>query len=217
MAKTSSELDYLIRPARSQSKKTAALILLHGYGSNKEDLFSFEHLLPKEYTVIALEAPLTLMPGSFAWYELRLSESMEKWTDVDQAKASIQRIRKQLRYLIETYDLEPSKISLIGFSQGAILSWCLGLDYPEEFQKIIALSGYIHSDLLQQPIANYKNIRAFASHGTKDPVLPVELPKSTVPELQKNNPLVTFKTYESEHTINQANFIDMLDWINQHP
>ena len=208
-------LDYLIRPAKTQNTKAPALILLHGYGSNKEDLFSFQAYLPQDHTVIALEAPLTLMPGGYAWYELHFTATPEKWTDVVQAQKSLQLIRKQLHYLIPTYNLDAADISLIGFSQGAILSWSLGLDYPKEFRRILALSGYIHTDLLKQPLEHYTHILAFASHGTEDPVLPLSLPQATIPLVQARNPEIVFKTYPAPHTINQANFEDLLQWLNQ--
>ncbi len=42
--------------------------MLHGYGSNEEDLFSFAQELPDELLIISASAPLSLGFGSYAWY-----------------------------------------------------------------------------------------------------------------------------------------------------
>ena len=52
---------------------TVPLVLnFHGYGSNKEDLFSVEQYLPQSQTIISLEAPLKLPFGGFSWFEFSL-------------------------------------------------------------------------------------------------------------------------------------------------
>ena len=49
-------LDYQIRSAEGKAEKNPTIILIHGYGSNAEDLFSFAPYLPKSHTIIALQA-----------------------------------------------------------------------------------------------------------------------------------------------------------------
>ena len=49
-------LDYQIRSAQGKAEKNPTIILIHGYGSNAEDLFSFAPYLPKSHTIIALQA-----------------------------------------------------------------------------------------------------------------------------------------------------------------
>jgi phospholipase/carboxylesterase len=53
-------LNYLIREPKIKLDKNPLLLLLHGYGSNAEDLFSFANELPDEYYVIAAQAPYDL-------------------------------------------------------------------------------------------------------------------------------------------------------------
>ena len=52
------DLKYLVREPENINSKTPLLILLHGYGSNEEDLFSFVPTLPKEWLIISFRAPL---------------------------------------------------------------------------------------------------------------------------------------------------------------
>jgi phospholipase/carboxylesterase len=50
--------------------------------------------------------------------------------------------------------IDPKAVSLLGFSQGAILSYAIALSHPEKINKVIALSGYINEEILEE---NYRN------------------------------------------------------------
>ena len=54
------DLDFLIRRSKNTDKKAGSIFMFHGYGSNKEDLFSLEQYLPQSHTIISLEAPIKL-------------------------------------------------------------------------------------------------------------------------------------------------------------
>lgn len=207
-------LNYHIRKGESTAATTPCIVLLHGYGSNKEDLFSFQSYLPKDHTIIALEAPYQLMENGFAWYALHFDAADGKWSDFDQARKSMETIRQHLHYCIATYRLEQKKITLLGFSQGAILSWALKINYPNEFHRIVALSGYVPVELIPTPLTNIQNICAFASHGTEDQVLPVQLARETVGLLEEKNPQLAYHEYPQGHTIGNDNFVALLEWIN---
>ena len=49
---------------------------------------------------------------------------------------------------IEAYQLDAKNITLLGFSQGTILSYSVALSYPEKVKNVIALSGYINEKIL---------------------------------------------------------------------
>ena len=78
-------LDYLVRKPKISIKNPPLLILLHGYGSNEYDLFSFADDLPDELLIISAKAPLTIMPGSYAWYTIHLDNIEGKFSDIPEA------------------------------------------------------------------------------------------------------------------------------------
>ena len=113
-------LSYRIKKATKAKGHHPSLILIHGYGSNMDDLFSFANYLPEQYTIISLQAPMESPFGGGAWYSINFDSNSEKWSDNDEAKTSLLKIIDQLDYFTSTYELNPKDISLIGFSQGAI-------------------------------------------------------------------------------------------------
>ena len=181
-------LFYKIRKASTGKAPKRCIILLHGYGSNADDLFSFANYLPHQITVISLEAPIDTPFGGKAWYSIHFDAAQDKWSDLEEAKKSLDAITQQLEYFINEYDLNPKDISLMGFSQGAILSWSLLLDHPQKFRRAICMSGYINTQLLEKPLDEYQNVLSYASHGTNDPTVPYEWAESSIGELRINNP-----------------------------
>ena len=64
-------LNYLERKPTIQTDLPAPLlVLLHGYGSNEADLFSFAAELPKSLHIVSLQAPHELGYNSYAWYNI---------------------------------------------------------------------------------------------------------------------------------------------------
>ncbi|RZL12983.1 MAG: hypothetical protein EOO89_18485 [Pedobacter sp.] len=53
--------------------KLGLILLLHGVGSNEEDLFRFAESFPKGFVIVSARAPYTLAPGKYAWFELNYS------------------------------------------------------------------------------------------------------------------------------------------------
>ena len=87
-----SDLQYLVRQPKGIVENPPLLILLHGYGSNEQDLFSFAEELPDEFLIISAQAPLPMGSGSYAWYSINFDDKNGKFSDLKQAKDSIDKI-----------------------------------------------------------------------------------------------------------------------------
>ena len=206
-------LNYKIQKADKYPNKSGAIFLIHGYGSNSEDLFSFKTYLPKNLTIISLEAPIEIGTESFAWYSINYNQNFEKWSNNEEALKSIKKIYETINFLINKHNLNNHDITLIGFSQGAILSWAIGFNYPKFIRRIIALSGYINEELITKNDITFK---AFSSHGTVDPIIPVDWARNTIKKhIKKDCEDLIYNEYNVGHTLSENNLIDFLNWINK--
>ena len=210
-------LDYRVRRPSKESDTSPVLFLLHGYGSHEEDLFSFANYLPEEYLIISLRAPLSLSFGGYAWYSIHFNEQQDKWSDDAEAKKAQEIILYNIDYHLEQFKLKGQKVSLFGFSQGAILSWAVGLSHPERIDKLIALSGYVNEDIFSYAEKGLDKLRIFSSHGTQDPTLPIEWARKGIALVEKKEISVAYKEYPQGHGINQDNFNDLLSWLKANP
>tara|TARA_B100001778_G_C18528725_1_gene602501 strand:+ start:251 stop:874 length:624 start_codon:yes stop_codon:yes gene_type:complete len=206
-------LEYKIRKSAIENQKNPSIILLHGYGSDENDLFSFAEYLPKKYTIISLRAPFETPMGGYCWFSINFNNSNEKWSDHKQAYQSILNLESQIDFFIQKYNLEPDQIDLLGFSQGAVLSWALLLDFSIKINRAVCLSGYIDKSLLKEDIYSYRDIIAYSSHGTNDPVIPFDWAKTSIESLKENNPNVVFNSFQDAHNVSQENFQSILNWL----
>ena len=211
-------LEYLIREPKIKQEKNPLLLLLHGYGSNEADLFSFASELPDEYYIISARAPYDLQYGSYAWYAINFDADQNKFSDFEQAKVSRDLIATFIDELIKTYPIDVKNITLVGFSQGSILSYAVALSHPEKVKNVIALSGYISEPIFEENYKNndFSNLSVFASHGTVDQVIPVEWARKTKPFLDNLGIESTYKEYPLGHGVAPQNFYDFKNWLLQH-
>lgn len=208
-------LHHLVREPKVKLDKNPAIVLLHGYGSNEEDLFSFATELPEEYYVISARAPYDMMYGAYAWYAINFDADENKFSDLDQARSSRDLIVDFIDECVSKYAIDAQKVTLIGFSQGAILSSAVALSYPEKVNRVVALSGYLNTEIATEDYLknNVTKIKFFVSHGTVDQVIPVDWARKTKPVLENLGIDVVYKEYPIGHGVSPQNFYDFKDWL----
>lgn len=197
------------------SGKSPVVVLLHGYGSHENDLFSFANDLRKSHYIISLRAPIRLGFGGFAWYEINWSESGEKWTDVEAGLNSMKLLEQTLDELDQHFPIDCNRITLMGFSQGAIMSYAYSFRHPEKLEGVIAMSGYIVKELMpaKAVMNRVQNIPFYITHGSEDPVIPISWAKQSVEYLEKLQISHTFRTYPMPHGISPNAYSDLKTWL----
>jgi len=208
-------LEYKIREPKIILDKNPLILMLHGYGSNEADLFSFAPELPDEYYVISARAPYDLQYGSYAWYAINFDADQNKFSDNDQARISRDKISDFIDEMIRKYPIDSTDVTLFGFSQGSILSYAVALSYPEKINKVVAMSGYLNLEIVVDDYLknNLSKLNIFASHGTVDQVIPVEWARKTAPVLEKLGINITYKEYPVGHGVAPQNFYDLKNWL----
>ena len=211
-----SGLHYITRP--STLKENAPLIILcHGYGSDENDLFSFAAELPEELFVISLRAPYTMQQYGNAWYAINFDAQQNKWNDVEQAKSSRDRIANFIDEACTEFPVDSKNVTLLGFSQGTILSYSVALTYPEKVKNVIALSGYVSEDMLEE---NYKtkdftHLDFYCSHGSADQVIPVDWARKAPQFLDKLNIKNSYSEFPVGHGVAPQNFYALKKWLKK--
>lgn len=209
-------LEHIIRPSSITHKKAPALFMLHGYGSNEEDLFSFAEELPEELCIVSIRAPYTLDPYGYAWYAINFDAEKGKWSDDEQAIASRDKIVSFIEEACTGYHLDQNNISLLGFSQGTILSYAIALSYPSKIKNVIALSGYINEGILANEYekSNFSTLAIYASHGQVDQVIPLEWAQRATLLLNELQIAHVFEEFPVGHGVAPQNFYAFKKWLS---
>jgi phospholipase/carboxylesterase len=208
-------LHYIIKEPKIKLDKNPVLILLHGYGSNEEDLFSFASELPENYFIVSVRAPFDMGYGSYAWYAINFDADENKFSDIPQAQQSRDLIANFIDEILAKYPIDNNNVTLIGFSQGCILSYAVAVSYPQKIQRVVAMSGYFNSKIAIDGFEknNFENLRLFSSHGSVDQVVPVTWGRKAQPELSQLGIDIIYKEYPIGHGISPQNFFDFKNWL----
>ena len=218
MEKQQLSLAHNYRASNNTSEKNPVIIMLHGYGSDENDLFSFAAELPLEYTIISLKAPYAMQPYGNAWYAIHFDNVDGKWSDDAQAIESRDLVAKCINEIIEKYEVDANNVTLLGFSQGTILSFAVALSYPEKVKNVIGLSGYINETIFKENYAqnDFSNLTIYTSHGSVDQVIPVDWARKTQPFLQNLNIECEYSEFPVGHGVAPQNFYELKAWLERH-
>lgn len=202
---------------RPENGKPPVILMLHGYGSHENDLFSFAQDLNENYHVISLRAPLRMGFGGYMWYEINWNESGEKWTDVEAGLKSLEMLESFIDNIEEQYDVDGTQIVLMGFSQGAIMSYAYSFRHPERLKAVVAMSGYIVAQLMpdKAAIEPLRQLPYFITHGTEDPVIPVAWADQGVNYLEKLQLNHVYRKYPMPHGISPDAYGDLKSWMSK--
>ncbi len=115
---------------------------------------------------------------------------------------------KALERVFATVAIDPERVTLAGFSDGATYALSLGLINGDLFPRLVAFSP----GFLVEGQAHGKP-RIFVSHGTSDPILPIDhASRVIVPDLRKRGYDVTFREFDGVHEVPPAIATEALTW-----
>jgi phospholipase/carboxylesterase len=197
-----------------------AVIFLHGLGAdgfNLKDIFvrpqfnRIRFILPH-----APYQPVTINQGfeMRAWYDL-YDLSLQKDEDelgMERSSLIIQKLIEEQIYL----GIPSEKIIIGGFSQGAAMSFYIGLKYHKKLGGIAALSGYLPlKEKLTGPIKKQLiNMPIFMAHGLYDNVIDIQIADNSYKKLLKKFNSAIFEKYPIGHEICEKEIDDLSIFLN---
>ena len=127
----------------SGGKPKQIVLLLHGLGADGRDLMGlapeFAEELP-DAVFVSPDAPFPcdMAPMGFQWFSLQNWTAESKRTGVKNAAPSLKAF---MEAQLKRFELPASKMALVGFSQGAMMSMYVAPRYPEPIAGVVAYSG----------------------------------------------------------------------------
>ncbi|MEA2331866.1 MAG: phospholipase/carboxylesterase [Thermoleophilaceae bacterium] len=199
-----------LRPA--QNDPQGALVLFHGRGADEYDLLPLLDMLDPERRLLGATArgPLSLPPGGAHWYAVRRIG----YPDPDTFHATYGQLGDWLDGLLAEHGIPPERTILGGFSQGAVMTYALGLgaDRPRP-AGLIALSGFI-PEVEGFELGNPAGLPVAIGHGTHDPVIGVEFGRDARDRLAHAGADVTYRESPMGHSIDPAFLDELRGWVS---
>ena len=149
-----------------------AVILLHGYGGDGNDIsmltLNWKRFLPNTIFLCPDGHERCLInPSGYQWFDLTKDDP--SYILEESKKAEI-RLKQFIEEVKKEYNLDNKKICLSGFSQGCMMSINLGLTSDDRFNCVVGFSGkIIHQEDLKVRKKNSTDILLI--HGDSDEVV----------------------------------------------
>ncbi len=216
MASEQLSLGHLVQyPAayyKEANSKYPTILALHGRGSNEEDLIGLASYLPDDFLWISPRGTFALGPDGYEWFQIT---QIGKPDPIRLANA-LKNIDYFIDEIIHVYPVDKSKLYLLGFSQGTIVSLSYALTKPQRVAGVIAQSGYIpHESGLQIDEAGVKDKPFILTHGIQDPTLPVDWARRSRDTLQKLGADMDYHEFNMGHQISAESLEVISAWLQK--
>jgi phospholipase/carboxylesterase len=187
-------------------------VLLHGRGANEEDLMGLEGALDPRFTIVSPRAPFRLGPG-YAWYVM----TQVGRPDDDSMRTSLEELRAFLTALPDAYGIDPRRLYLLGFSQGAIVSSALAMMLPDLIAGVVMHSGYVAAEhgALELDPGGLAGKPFFVAHGKYDDIIPVTWGRDGQEYLEAAGADIVYKEYPIGHSISEESLYDLSEWLTE--
>ncbi|HSJ23957.1 MAG TPA: alpha/beta fold hydrolase [Longimicrobiales bacterium] len=192
------------------------LILLHGRGSHRGDLFGLQRHLPPEWAVVAPDAPFPAAPwgygAGYAWYRYMGRNVPEEAS----FSGSLDALDRLLETLPDILGTPPSSVALGGFSQGGTVSTAYALSRPGRVRHVLNFSGFLadHPAVSATPDA-VAGTRFFWGHGTQDGNIPFALGEEGRAALRAAGADLDARDYDIGHWIDPTELADAVAWLQR--
>lgn len=193
------------------------LFLLHGWTGDENVMWVFTSRLPKEYLLLSPRGLFPVPQGGYGWHP----HLYGIWPGVEDFRPAVDALLGLLADLSQgaegqewANEADFSRISLMGFSQGAALSFALALLHPDRVQRVAGLSGFLPSDT-EKLIASHplQGMPIFIAHGERDETVPVERARRAVEILEAAGAQVVYCEDDVGHKLSATCFRSMEEFF----
>ncbi len=201
----------VIEPREASDGNSPAILLLHGRGTNEQDLLGLASYLDPRLLVVSARAPFDFQWGpGYAWYDI----IEVGYPDEEKFPESCDRIINLIELLKTSHPVDHGKIFLMGFSMGAVMASAVSLTRPDLVRGVVAHSGYIaEGEATKYRWNETAELRFFVAHGTEDPVIPVTFGRRARELLTAHRIDHTYTEYPIGHQISDASLRDFTTWV----
>ena len=165
-------LDSIILKPENDLEIENAIILLHGYGGDGQDIsmlsLGWRRHLPNTIFICPNgHEKCKINPSGYQWFDLSKDDPQYI---LDESKKAETKLNKFINEIKNEFNLQNNKICLSGFSQGCMMSLNLGLISDQRYNCIVGFSGKI---INQEYLMKKKNVDAdiLMIHGDADEIV----------------------------------------------
>lgn len=194
-------------PDASGGRPWPAVVMVHGWQGNEKVMGIFERTVPQGVLVVSPRAPVEVAAESHGWFRLEEGEAS--------FLAGLEALQSFVLHLPEAYPVDPARVLLMGFSQGASMSYALLSKEPGMIMGVAGLAGFLPAPARQWLApGRLAGKQVFIAHGTVDETVPVEQARAAAADLSRAGAIVAYHEYQAVgHKLNAQGVRDLTQWL----
>jgi phospholipase/carboxylesterase len=201
---------YLVHTPQEARPRPPLIVLLHGSGADERDMIGLWRDLPGAFVVVSPRAPFS-DGGGYRWY--RKTGATPRAGDIEASRALVDTV---VADALTRFDIDPERVFIAGFSQGAVMVYEIALREPDRFRGAAVLSGSLLAATTAGLSARSgsRGPSFFIGHGTADPRIPVGAARAATAALGRLGVPNSLHLYAGMgHAIDAAETQDLDAWL----
>jgi len=199
-----------IPPEANSNRPVPAVVMVHGWLGDETVMGIFKQTVPPGVAVISPRAPLAVNGKGYGWYWRDQGglqpETDSLWAGRDQLQAFLAGLPQQ-------YPLDPRRIVLMGFSQGAAICNTLVLTRPGQVMGVVSLAGLIPDAVIETAQPDLAGLPVFIAHGVRDETVPLTSAQQSRDIYTRLGAQVTYDEYPTGHKLTAQGMADLKAWL----
>jgi phospholipase/carboxylesterase len=193
-------------PPAAAGQLAPVVVMVHGWQGDEKVMSVFERTLPPGAAIVSPRAPIDMQNAGFGWYQPVDDETSQL--------AGLAALREFVAGLPTAYPVDPNRVILMGFSQGAAMCNALLLSDPPLVAAVASLAGFLPEAAQRwvQP-GRLAGKSVFIAHGTDDTTVPTARAQAARDALQSAGATVEYHDYPITHKLNAQGMRDLKDWL----
>ena len=189
------------------------LLLMHGIGSNEQDLASLAPIIDPDghFVTVCPRGPYGYGPG-FAWFRLD-APGLAAST----MQSSLQAVDEVVDDACDRYGVKPQEMVVGGFSMGGAMSLVYAFRVAERPRPagVLVMSGFLPTEIADALDWTGELPPVLMQHGTRDPMVQISRAREAAKLLQDHGVPLVFREYPMEHSVIPESARDAYEWLDQ--
>lgn len=202
---------FRIYPTEYPVNVSEIFLLLHGWTGNENSMSIFLNALPKAHMAISPQGIFHISNDNYGWIDINKKAQLDYSDFLQPAELLFQKLNTIKN---KAGINQQEKLNIIGFSQGAALGSVLATQYPQYFNKVCLLSGFLPKNT-PQDVNQLSHLNVFISHGVNDQMIPFQQAEITKDFFSLKGAKVTFCEEDQNHKIGAECSVGLRKFLNR--